>query len=177
MYSYNQFSRVWFLTWTCYGQWLPGDSRGFVSNKFEGDVTEKRNNIVRTPYDQGRPELWKMARRNLVGEPVTLTAEQAEEVWEQFTETAAIRHWTLITCAIMYNHVHLMVGVPGDPNPEDILRDLKKWASIRLNRKFPTPPSGKWWTQSGSKRKIDSEKSFNRCFEYIQHQPQPLLLR
>ena len=124
MYSYNQFSRVWFLTWTCYGQWLPGDSRGFVSNKFEGDVTEKRNNIVRTPYDQGRPELWKMARRNLVGEPVTLTAEQAEEVWEQFTETAAIRHWTLITCAIMYNHVHLMVGVPGDPNPEDILRDL-----------------------------------------------------
>ncbi len=146
-------------------------------NKFEGIVSEKRNNVPGAPYDAGRAELRELSLRNQEGEPVCLTRQQAELIWEQFVETARIRNWTIVTCSIMYNHVHMMTGVEADPNPEDILRDFKKWASIRLSRHFPVPPSGKWWTQSGSKRKIDSENSYIRCYEYIQNQANPIFVR
>ena len=36
--DWNGIDRIWFLTWTTYGTWLPGDERGFVSPKFAGDI-------------------------------------------------------------------------------------------------------------------------------------------
>src|SRR5690349_21194983 len=42
--------RVWHLTWTTYGTWLPGDERGFVSNVRDGDGPEVKHNTPATPY-------------------------------------------------------------------------------------------------------------------------------
>jgi len=175
-YRFDQFSRVWFLTWTCYGQWLPGDPRGFVSNKFEGEITEKKNNRLNAPIDSGRPQLYALSRNLLSNAPIFLTLEQAQLVQEQFIETAKFRNWTIITCAIMSNHVHILLGVPGDPDPNKLLHDLKAYSSRKLCEYFPRPASGTWWTSNGSTRKIDSENSWMRCIDYIQNQEKPLIL-
>lgn len=55
----------------------------------------------------------------------------------------------------MANHVHLIVGVPGDPDPATLLRDFKSYASraLNLNSGDSRPPSGTWWTEQGAKRK------------------------
>ena len=175
-YRFDQFSRVWFLTWTCYGQWLPGDPRGFVSNKFEGDITEKKNNKIHTLYDSGRSQLQALSQSLLVNAPIFLTFDQARLVLEQFKETAAMRNWTIIACAIMSNHVHILLGVSGDPDPNKLLHDLKAYSTRKLNEHFPKSASGTWWTSNGSTRRIDSENSWLRCVEYIQNQKNPLVL-
>jgi len=36
--------RHWFLTWTTYGTWLPGDDRGFVCNVSSPDGMGQRLN-------------------------------------------------------------------------------------------------------------------------------------
>src|SRR5437899_1508042 len=113
--------RFWFLTSTTYGQWLPGDRRGFVSNVRDGPGPEVRHNLPGTPCDEDLPGLERAARASLKGAPILLTLEQARVVLSQFQETAAYRGWQLVGVAIMANHFHLAVGVPGDPNPSDLL--------------------------------------------------------
>ena len=49
--------RIWFLTNTCYGQWLPGDDRGFVGYVFNHQDPQESKTIHSLP---GRPYLSKM---------------------------------------------------------------------------------------------------------------------
>ena len=172
----SRFDRIWFLTWTTYGSWLPGDERGFVSPKFEMDDPQRRNNHIGKPYDVGRTELLGLAEANRVGAPVQLTDEQAEVARLQITETARHRGWTLIAGAIMHNHVHLLVGVTGDPDPSSLLRDFKSYGSRALNSRFGRPVSGTWWTEQGSKRKIDDWENLETVLCYIRQQHRPLAI-
>jgi hypothetical protein len=69
--------RYWLLTWTTYGTWLPGDTRGFVSDVRDGPGPEVRHNVPSTPYDADDPRVRQRALGLLVGQLVWLTAEQA----------------------------------------------------------------------------------------------------
>ena len=175
---YDDYDRFWLLTWTTYGTWLPGDKRGFVS-PVPDDSTGKRikNNIVDTPYDADVPQLRNEAIANLKCDPVYLSTTQSEAIIDQLMETAAHRKWLLLATAIMRNHIHVVVGVPGDPNPENMLRDFKAYASRRLNKHWPKPVSGTWWTRSGSKRKLPTELAVIDAVAYVRDQANPLVVR
>lgn len=152
--------RYWFLTNTCYGTWLPGDSRGFVGHVWEhieeDDPADLRvsHNSAGADYDKDMPGLERESRARMLGEPTYLTESQARMVVEQFQETARFRKWELIAAAVMFNHFHILVGVEGDPDPGKLLGDFKSWASRRLNEHFGTRDPGHWWTSCGSKRKV-----------------------
>jgi REP element-mobilizing transposase RayT len=166
--------RYWFLTWTTYGTWLPGDLRGFVSPVRDGDGPEVRHNIPGTPCDADMPGLVRSAREALKCPPIYLTADQAGVLLRQFQETARYRGWVLLAVAIMANHVHVVVGVPGDPDPADILRDFKGYGSRALNRRWGKPASGTWWTESGSRRRIRDEAGVPGTVQYVRDQPYQL---
>jgi REP element-mobilizing transposase RayT len=168
--------RYWFLTWTSYGTWLPGDERGFVSNVQDGPGPEVRHNLPGTPYDQDMPGLRHSARAALKCPPIYLVLEQAQQLLEQFQETAHYRGWQLLAVGIMRNHVHIVVGVPGDPDPSDLLGDFKAYGSRALNRKWAKPASGTWWTESGSKRKLKDEVAVREVVQYVRDQPYPLVI-
>jgi REP element-mobilizing transposase RayT len=168
--------RYWFLTWTTYGTWLPGDARGFVSPVRDGDGPEVLHNVPGTPYDADMPELTQAARCQLKGPPIYLETEQATVLLGQFRETAAYRGWKLLAVAIMANHMHVVVGVPGDPDPSDILGDFKSYGSRALNRKWGKPQSGTWWTESGSKRVLCDEAAIREVIKYVREQFRPLLI-
>ena len=171
-----QCDRYWFLTWTMYGNWLPGDERGFVSNVRDGDGPEVRHNRPGTEYDSNLPMLKRAARAALVGDPVRIVVTQAEALFEQFRETESFRGWRLFAVGIMANHCHLVVGVPGDPDPEDLLRDFKSYGSRRLNKAWTRPASGTWWTESGSKRKLPDDAAVLAAIQYVVDQEHPLVL-
>ncbi len=168
--DWNGIDRIWFLTWTTYGTWLPGDERGFVSPKFAGDTPERRNNEPGRPYAEGRADLRRIAENRLAGDPVRLTRDQAEVVRRQFEETARYRGWQLLGGAIMANHVHLAVGVPGDPDPSALLRDFKSYASRALNLRDRRSVKPKWWTEQGSKRKIADWDTLETVLRYVREQ-------
>src|SRR5438270_12088077 len=149
--------RYWLLTWTTYGSWLPGDARGFVSNVSNADGASVRHNLPGTDYDADHPGLRRFMEGQLRQPPIVLQVEQASLLLEQFQETARLRHWLLLAAAVMYNHAHVVVGVPGDPEPDTLLRDFKSYGSRALNRRWGKPPAGTWWTESGSRRKLPDE--------------------
>jgi len=174
--NFDSFDRTWLLTWTTYATWLPGDRRGFVSPKYDGTVAEKRNNQVGTIVDSDRFELQQSAKAKVIGKPVLLTKPQATVLKHQFEETAHFRAWTIISGAIMANHVHLIVGVSNDPDPSSLLRGFKSYASRALNKEFTIPESGTWWTEQGSKRKVYNAAFFANARRYVLEQHNPLLI-
>ena len=168
--------RVWHFTWTTYGTRLPGDSRGFVSNVRDGPGPEVRHNTPGTPCDANMPGLVRVSREALKCPPIYLTPEHADLLLPQFHETVAYRGWTLLAVAVMSNHAHLVVGVPGDPDPSDVLGDLKGYASRPLNRRWGKPASGTWWTEGGSKRRKRDEAAILAAVCYVRDQENPLLV-
>ncbi len=122
--------RYWFFTWRTYGTWLPGED-GFVGYYDSQDGRQMIDNVPgELPTDAIAP-LARYARGNMAGEPVELTREQAEAVLSQLHETAAYRGWAIDAVAVMGDHIHLVFGVPGDPDPSEILKSWKSYASRR----------------------------------------------
>ena len=104
------------------------------------------------------------------GGAIRLTQEQAGEVLHQFRETATCRGWLLVAGAVMANHCHVVVGVPGDPEPETLLRDFKSYASRCLNKHWPRPENGSWWTESGSRRILKGDMAILGAAKYVRDQ-------
>jgi REP element-mobilizing transposase RayT len=174
--------RHWFLTNTCYGNWLPGDPRGFVGRVREhrdGDEPDARRVEHRTPgtpYDRELPGLQASSARLLKCPPIRLDVEHARVLLDQFLATAAHRNWTLLAVSILVNHFHLVVAVSDDPPPGKILGDFKSWGSRALNARFGEPPSKTWWTAGGSKRKLPDARAVARVTRYVlAEQPNPLV--
>jgi REP element-mobilizing transposase RayT len=175
--------RVWLLTNTTYGSWLPGDRRGSVTSVRDlrpGDdpsTVRIEHDIPGEPCEDPMLGLENSAREQMKGPPIYLDAEKAAVVLAQFQETAAHRGWTLRAVAIMYNHFHLVVEVPGDPLPRKVLADFKAYGTRALNRKYGTPPSETWWTDKGSKRKLKDDRAVAAAVNYVLHkQPNPLVV-
>ena len=168
--------RYWFLTSTTYGQWLPGDPRGCVTRVRDGGTSRIEHDEFQTPFDANIPGLFKSAQSKLKCPPVRLVSEQAPVLLAQFQETAAYRGWLLVAVGIMANHIHIVTGVPGDPDPEKLLQSYKSYGSRALNKRWTKPASDTWWTESGSKRKLKDEASIDAAVEYIRNQEFPLLI-
>lgn len=168
--------RHWFLTWTTYGSWLPGDRRGFVGRVLDESGEFINRNELGTPPAFPNEALLESSRNLLKSPPVSLNNLQARELLEQFQETSRIRGWLAIAIGIMRTHIHVVIGVPGDPKPETILGNFKAYGSRRLNKKWPKPASDTWWTTRGSTRKLSNHQSIEAVVNYIVRQPNPLLI-
>jgi hypothetical protein len=94
----------------------------------------------------------------------------------QFHETAQYRGWRVLAVAVMTNRFHLVVGVPGDPNPTKVLGDFKAYGSRALNARWGKPASGTWWTYDGSKRKLPDEAALRAAIAYVRSQFDPLVI-
>lgn len=164
--------RHWLLTWTCYGNWLPGDSRGFVGNVRERDGTHVNHNIPGTPYEASLPLLEAWVHEQMNGPPVALEQREATALIAQYQDTARIRNWSLEAASVMFNHTHLVVGVSGDPDPHRMLELFKSWATRAIKSIRPMPASGKFWTAKGSVRKLSDVRS--AVIYVVEKQPNPL---
>jgi REP element-mobilizing transposase RayT len=174
--------RYWLLSTTFYGNWLPGDPRGFVSSVRDQRPTDSPSNFRHehdmpgTPYDADFAGLHHASKELLKQPPIRIQREQAEVLAKQFHETSQYRGWHLPAFAIMDNHVHWVVGVIGDPNPEKILGDFKAYGSRALSRTWGQPVAGTWWTSKGSKRKLDNQTAVHAAVEYVRRQRAVLIL-
>ncbi len=167
--------RVWFFTWRTYGSWLPGED-GFVGYYHAIENPHAIDNVPGEPATTAIPALERFAREAMQGEPALLTARQAEILLAQFQETAAYRRWILDAVAVMINHIHIVYGVAADPDPSDMLRDWKSYASRALNRSGPKRLSGHWWADGGSKRPIKTDERRLAAIQYVRDQENPLLV-
>ncbi len=93
---------AFFLTWTTYGNWLPGDERGWV----------KWHKGFQRPNERIR----KAAAAKMVETEIVLDTEQRDIVEQAITRHCEIRGWYLHTVNCRTNHVHVVVtAVNYDP--------------------------------------------------------------
>jgi REP element-mobilizing transposase RayT len=167
--------RWWFLTWRTYGTWLPGEG-GFVGYYRVPVGSRRIDNVVGELATEAQAALATYARQQLVAEPVFLTRSQADLVLAQLHETAAYREWALDAVAILPGHVHLVLGVAGDPTPTSLLRDFKSYCSRALNKTQPEARRVKWWAERGSTRFLKDQEHRIRAIRYASEQETPLLI-
>lgn len=167
--------RYWFFTWRTYGTWLPGDD-GFVGYYHTPDGRRVIDNVPGEPATDAVPPLARYAREAMTGEPVLLTASQADALLGQLHETAAYRSWKIDAVAVMVNHLHLVFGVPGDPDPSAMLQCWKSYASRALNRLGPKPNAPRWFADGGSKRPLPADENRIGAIRYVRDQSGPLLI-
>jgi REP element-mobilizing transposase RayT len=168
--------RFWFLTWRTYGTWLPGDERGFVDPVVDEDGKRVIHNVPGTPLDKNNSRLREYSRSIMKGEPVYLATNDAGPLLQQFQETARYRGWRIIAVAVLTNHVHLIVGVPGDPDSTCLLRDFKSYGSRALSKHAGKPTNGSWWAESGSRRILKTQENLEATIRYVLNQDGPLLI-
>ena len=151
-------AKAYFLTWTTYGTWLPGDSRGWVDRR-------RRHGEVVEPPD---PQREATARRAMKEEPVTLDAGLRRVVHKAMLDTAAYRGWFVHALEVRSNHVHV-VATAEDKAAEEVMRVLKAYASRALSKARPER-TGRWWTRQGSKRNLFTDKALAAAIRYVQKQ-------
>lgn len=156
---------TWLVSSTFYGQWLPGDPRGCVTNVQErrpGDLpvdVRIKHAQFGTPYDASMPGLQRAALEQLKADVVSLNLAQAEQLLDQFLETAHHRGWELLAVSLMVNHMHLVVEAPAEAGKKVLLRDFKSYGARRLNQVFGRQASGTWWSIGGSCRPVHHRES------------------
>ncbi len=166
--------RYWLLTWTVYGTWLPGDPRGSVASVRRGPGPRRERDRHGEPCEPPMPGLQVTSARNQTSPTAELHADFARALLDQFRQTACARAWRLEAAAIMRDHVHVIVGIPDDCRPEDVLRDLKAYGSRRLNGLTGT--ARRWWTRRGSRRLLRDAGAVEDAVNYVLRQKSPLLV-
>jgi REP element-mobilizing transposase RayT len=142
---------TYFITWTTYGTWLPGDTRGWRKTK-QGDQPPQ-------------PLLEAWCRNRMTESPVLLNETQRDKVESVCREHAQIRGWVLHAVSARSNHVHL--AVTADKKPETV-RDQFKANATRVLRQAPDAiTNDKVWTRGGDCEIVDGEDNLERVVEYI----------
>jgi hypothetical protein len=165
-------NRYWFFTWRTYGTWLPGE--GSFVGFYRIESGERRiDNQIGEPAAESMPPLAGYASSLLVHEPTLLTPEAAGVVLIELLRTCRYHGWQPDALAVLPDHVHFVFGVPGDPEPESLLREIKSYTSRALNCALG---KRRWWVVGGSTRPVKGEASRQAVIRYTRSQVDPLVV-
>lgn len=156
------------ITWTCYGTWLPGDERGYVSNTLQqsGEYRPAQNSPG-TAYTKDDVNTRHRSMTLQQRPTVYLSAPQAFIVVSAIVECAAKRGWHIAQCAVMAAHVHVVVmNCPAD-GPA-VRRVLKGNTQAALSRNHGS--SRRWWTENGSDRYKNDLQAIENAVNYVARQ-------
>ena len=153
----NEDVLAFFITWTCYGTYLPGDERGWT-NWHKGDQLPQ-------------PLLQDWCRDRMTETAVLLDKTQRKIVNEVVHDHCEIRGWTLHAVNCRSNHCHVVVTAV-DYDGEQVRDQVKSWAKRRLKDHQRAEPSLKvdvreyWWTRKGSVRKLFDDEALEAAIRY-----------
>ncbi|MBA3973042.1 MAG: hypothetical protein C0504_02350 [Candidatus Solibacter sp.] len=110
--------------------------------------------------DEGRVE---RNRLRMTGSEFKLDNDDRVTVLSAIRDTCAFRSWGLLAAHVRTDHVHVVVY--AEASPEMVVRDLKSYASRRLNR------VGQWldrrWTRRASTRWLKTRESVLAAVRYV----------
>jgi len=146
---------AYFITWTCYGTFLPGDDRGWTK-WHKGDQLPQ-------------PRLADWCHEQMLETAVSLSSVQRELVEALIREHCELRQWILHAVNCRSNHCHVVVTA-GDCEGQQIRSQLKSWTTRGLKRSQVACSDGpmrkQWWTRKGSVRWLFDEHSLEAAIAY-----------
>jgi REP element-mobilizing transposase RayT len=161
------------LIWTGYGHWLPNDVRGSMSCELRcakfaplGELHFGRKRIQ--PAGKLIHEFYDAARGLLKHPLLNFSADQIQKISESFSQVVREREYTCYACAIMPDHVHLLIRKHRDKAEEMIehFQDASRVAiQAVIGAEHPV------WGGPGWKVYLDSLDDMTRTIRYIEQNP------
>jgi REP element-mobilizing transposase RayT len=163
------------LIWTAYGWWLPNDPRGSMSRDVRcaaiadlGELHHGRKRIQ--PAGRVVCEFYEAARSVLKHELLTLSEEDAPAIGAAFAKVIQQHNYTCYGCAVMSDHVHLLIRKHRDLAETMIehLQNASREAVLGPGGRAPDHPV---WGGPGWKVYLDSLEDMWRTVKYIRDNP------
>jgi len=148
---------TYFLTFNCYGSWVPGDERGWVERA--------RGNYDRGGYKNPSPALAQFARKIMPQEPYQLDVARARIVLDAIREACQYRDWGLVAAHVRTTHAHVIADRLGDP--DRAISDFKSYSSRALNLHGFETAERKRWARGGSTRRLPTAEAIHAAVQYV----------
>lgn len=170
---YRNIVIAYHLIWTAYGWWLPNDPRGSTSRTIASDVIVELGEL-----HHGRKRIqpaggvirgfYGRARDVLKFELLSFTPEEMRIIARSFAGLANGRPYTCYACAIMPDHVHVVMR-KHKRTAEQMMQDLQDASRARLQesarRGHPV------WGGPGWKVFLFDPDDVRRTIEYVNQNP------
>jgi REP element-mobilizing transposase RayT len=163
------------LVWTAYGWWLPNDPRGSMSRTINRDVLLELGELHFgrkrvQPASRVIREFYEKAKELLHYPPLQFAREEVEAIGVSFADTIRSERYTCYACAIMPDHIHVLIRKHRDLAEEMIAK--LQLASCRAVRALGTRDKfHPVWGGCGWKVFLDSIEDISRTVNYIEENP------
>jgi|RhiMethySRZTD1v2_1073278.scaffolds.fasta_scaffold1073596_1 REP element-mobilizing transposase RayT len=163
------------IMWTAYGWWLPNDPRGSTSkiirNDLIGDLGELH--FGRKSFQPASREI-----RNFYGQAAAVlkhplldfSAESFADVGNAFGRAISECRYTCFACAVMPDHVHLLIRKRRH-NAEEMIERIQSISRTELIWAGLREPSHPVWTRGGWKVFLEHPDDVRRTIRYIENNP------
>ena len=163
------------LVWVPYGWWLPNDPRGSMSHEIASDVISELGalHFGRKRFQPASRDIrafYERAKEVLKFPLLTFGPAESEAIARAFAEVIRAERYTCYACAIMPDHIHIVIRKHRHLAEQMIerLQEVSREAVLALElRHFDHPV----WGGPGWKVFLDSPEDIRRTVRYVQDNP------
>jgi REP element-mobilizing transposase RayT len=164
------------LIWTVYGYWLPNDPRGSTSTEVRVEPIETLGEIHHgrkavQPSSKEIRAFYQKAHDVLKHPVLTFDEDEIVLLGKAFGETITENDYTCYACAVMPDHVHLLIRRHRDKAEAMIalFQEKGRAALIAAEKRSPVQPI--WTDGPGWKTFVNSRRQFEAEIVYIRQNP------
>jgi REP element-mobilizing transposase RayT len=163
------------LVWTVYGTWLPNDPRGSGSHFIASELLEELGDIHYgrrkvQPAPKMVREFYDRAEERLQFPVIRFNSTQIGDVATAIGECIAESAYTCYACAILPDHVHLVIRKHRD-RAEQMIETLQRSSRLRLSTGSAIPDGHPLWTLGGWRGFLDSPERVRTVIRYVENNP------
>jgi REP element-mobilizing transposase RayT len=148
---------AYFITFSTYGTWLHGTSKGLGS-------VDREHNGYGTPFVAPDARREAQSRDAMKQSPYTMRAAEREVVRDAIVRLCRKMGWQLLAVHVRSNHVRVVVAVDRDPGR--VMSDMKAAASRALTRAGFDDSARIRWTRHGSTLHLFNEAAVADKVDY-----------
>lgn len=167
------------LIWTVYGYWLPNDPRGSTSLEIRVEVLKSLGDIhygrkLVQPSSNELRQFFAQAHDLLAHEVLTFDDDDIELVGSVLGEQIAKHGYTCYACAVMPDHVHILIRRHRDKAEQmiQLFQEATRAALVAAGKRSPVHPV--WADGPGWKGFLNARPDFEREIEYIADNPRKI---
>jgi REP element-mobilizing transposase RayT len=163
------------LIFVAYGWWLPNDPRGSMSHQIRDDVIAELGELHHgrkkvQPASRDIRAFYENAKRVLQFPLLTFQSEEVDAVARAFDEVIRAERYTCYACAIMWDHVHLVVR-KHKHLAEEMIRNFQEASRVAVLDLTLRQRDHPVWGGPGWKVFLDTPEDIWRTVSYVEANP------
>ncbi len=163
------------VMWTLYGWWLPNDPRGSTSRIIRNDLIAELGGLhfgrkQIQPASRDLHAFYAEASAVLKHPLLEFAPETFSAVAEAIGYAVSECNYTCYACAIMPDHVHLVIRKHRDLG-ETMIENIQALSRKRLREAGIREEGHPTWTRGGWKVFLDHPEEVRRTIRYVEENP------